>query len=99
MTEREILERQESTGNREYFLVLVGSFLHAYGHGAFALSRATIVTFSSGSLDPASNDYRSVGFSEDTRDWYLFHCRASQQGRVRHYKKHNKMEKMKQHSF
>jgi hypothetical protein len=30
MTEREILERQESTGNREYFLVLVGSFLHVH---------------------------------------------------------------------
>lgn len=41
MTEREILERQEQTDNREYLLVLVGSFLHAYGNGAFALSRAT----------------------------------------------------------
>ena len=41
MTEREILERQEQTGNREYLLVLVGSFLHAYGNGAFALSRVT----------------------------------------------------------
>ena len=41
MTEREILERQEQTDNREYLLVLVGSFLQAYGNGAFALSRAT----------------------------------------------------------
>jgi hypothetical protein len=41
MTEREIIERQELAGNQEYFLVLVGSFLHAYGNGAFALSRAT----------------------------------------------------------
>lgn len=35
------MERQELAGNKEYFLVLVGSFLHAYGHGAFALARAT----------------------------------------------------------
>ena len=35
------MERQEQAGNREYYLVLVGSFLHAYGHGAFALARAT----------------------------------------------------------
>ena len=41
MTEREILERQEQTGNREYLLVLVGSFLQAYGNGAFALARVT----------------------------------------------------------
>ena len=41
MTEREILERQEQTDNREYLLVLVGSFLHAYGNGAFALARVT----------------------------------------------------------
>lgn len=39
MTERDILERQEQTGNRQYYLMLVGSFLHAYGHGAFALAR------------------------------------------------------------
>ena len=63
MTEREILERQESTGNREYFLVLVGSFLHAYGHGAFALSRATIVTFNSDYQDLAYNNNRSNGIS------------------------------------
>lgn len=41
MTEREIIEKQEQTGNREYYLMLVGSFLHAYGNGAFALARAT----------------------------------------------------------
>lgn len=41
MTEREILERQEQTDNREYLLVLVGSFLQAYGNGAFALARVT----------------------------------------------------------
>ena len=29
MTEREILDRQEQTGNREYYLVLIGSFMHA----------------------------------------------------------------------
>lgn len=32
MTEREIIEKQEQTGNREYYLMLVGSFLHAYGN-------------------------------------------------------------------
>lgn len=37
MTERDILARQEQAGNREFFLMLVGSFVHAYGHGAFAL--------------------------------------------------------------
>ncbi|MBQ4386841.1 MAG: hypothetical protein II822_04495 [Prevotella sp.] len=41
MTEKEIIERQELNCNREYFLILVGRFLHAYGNGAFALARAT----------------------------------------------------------
>ena len=41
MTEREILKLQEQTGNQDYYLVSVGSFLHAYGNGAFALARAT----------------------------------------------------------
>lgn len=41
MTEQEILKRQAETGNREFFLMLVGKFLHAYGNGAFALARAT----------------------------------------------------------
>ena len=41
MTEREILDRQEQTGNQQFLLVLVGSFLHAYGNGAFALARVT----------------------------------------------------------
>lgn len=41
MTEQEILKRQEDNGNREFYLMLVGKFLHAYGHGAFALARAT----------------------------------------------------------
>ena len=40
MTEKEVFDLQEQGGNQEYFLILVGSFLHAYGHGAFALSRA-----------------------------------------------------------
>ena len=35
------MDLQEQRGNQEFFLILVGSFLHAYGHGAFALSRAT----------------------------------------------------------
>ena len=41
MTEKEILDKQEQRGNQEFFLIQVGSFLHAYGNGAFALSRAT----------------------------------------------------------
>ena len=39
MTEKEIIERQERSGNEELYLILVGSFLHAYGAGAFALAR------------------------------------------------------------
>ena len=35
MTEKEVFDLQEQGGNQEYFLILVGSFLHAYGHGAF----------------------------------------------------------------
>lgn len=41
MTEKEILEHQQQTDNTEFYLMLVGKFLHAYGHGAFALSRGT----------------------------------------------------------
>jgi len=41
MTEQDILRRQEINGQREYYLMLMGQFYHAYGHGAFALSRAT----------------------------------------------------------
>ena len=41
MTEKEILDLQEQRGNQEFFLIQVGSFLHAYGSGAFALSRVT----------------------------------------------------------
>ena len=41
MTEKEVLDLQQERGNQEYFLILMGSFLHAYGNGAFALSRAT----------------------------------------------------------
>jgi len=41
MTEQEVLTRQESTGNTEFFLILIGRFLHAYGNGAFALARVT----------------------------------------------------------
>ena len=40
MTEKEVLDLQQERGNQEYFLILMGSFLHAYGNGAFALSRA-----------------------------------------------------------
>ena len=41
MTEQEILTRQESSGNTEFFMILIGRFLHAYGNGAFALARLT----------------------------------------------------------
>ena len=41
MSEKEIIQRQQQSGNKEFYLVLVGKFLHAIDHGAFALSRAT----------------------------------------------------------
>ena len=41
MTEQEILTRQEQSGNREFFLILIGRVYHAYGCGAFALARLT----------------------------------------------------------
>lgn len=41
MTEQDVLKQQEENGQKVYFLILIGTFLHAYGHGAFALSRAT----------------------------------------------------------
>ena len=41
MTEQEILKLQENNGNSAFYLMLIGKFLHAYGHGAFALARAT----------------------------------------------------------
>lgn len=39
MTEKDILEKQAQNGNREFYMILVGRFLHAYEGGAFALSR------------------------------------------------------------
>jgi len=41
MTEKEILDKQEAADNREFYLMLIGRFYHAYGNGAFALSRVT----------------------------------------------------------
>ena len=41
MTEKEVLDLQQQSGNQEFYLILIGSFMHAYGNGAFALSRAT----------------------------------------------------------
>lgn len=41
MTEREILQQQEDNGQTTFVMMLVGGFYHAYGHGAFALARAT----------------------------------------------------------
>ena len=41
MTEKEIIDLQEKSGNQVFYLMLVGKFFLAYGHGAFALSRGT----------------------------------------------------------
>jgi len=41
MTEQEILRQQEVNGNQSFYLMLVGKFLHACGHGAFALAKTT----------------------------------------------------------
>lgn len=41
MTEQQVLNQQQQNGEKEFYLILVGSFLHAYGNGAFALGRAT----------------------------------------------------------
>ena len=41
MTEKEILQEQVSNGQTAFYLMAVGMFYHAYGNGAFALSRAT----------------------------------------------------------
>ena len=41
MTEKEILQQQETNGQTAFYLIAVGMFYHAYGCGAFALSRAT----------------------------------------------------------
>ncbi|MBR1541454.1 MAG: hypothetical protein IJ628_02455 [Bacteroidaceae bacterium] len=41
MTEREVLQKQEDNGNQAFYLIQIGTFIHAYGHGAFALARAT----------------------------------------------------------
>ena len=41
MTEKEILQEQETIGQTAFYLIAVGMFYHAYGCGAFALARAT----------------------------------------------------------
>lgn len=41
MTERQIIERQEQSGNKQLLLVLIGGFYHAYESAAYALGRAT----------------------------------------------------------
>ena len=41
MTEKEVLQKQEINGQKAFYLIAVGMFYHAYGCGAFALSRAT----------------------------------------------------------
>ena len=41
MTEKEILQQQESNGQTAFYPIAVGMFYHANGCGAFALSRAT----------------------------------------------------------
>ena len=41
MTEKEILQQQETNGQKSFYLIAVGMFYHAYGCGAFALARTT----------------------------------------------------------
>ena len=41
MTEKEILQQQESSGQTAFYLIAVGMFYHAYDCGAFALAHAT----------------------------------------------------------
>jgi hypothetical protein len=41
MTEKEILQQQETNGQKSFYLIAVGMFYHAYGCGAFALARET----------------------------------------------------------
>ena len=41
MTEKEIIDRQEQNGQREFYLALTGSTLHAYGYGALAMAEVT----------------------------------------------------------
>ena len=41
MTEKEVIQKQEENGQQEFYLIQIGSFIHAYGQGAFALARAT----------------------------------------------------------
>ena len=52
MTEKEILQQQESNGQTAFYLMAVGMFYHAYGCGAFALSRARIVMGTGRPHDP-----------------------------------------------
>ena len=41
MTEKEVIQKQEENGQQEFYLIQIGSFVHAYGQGAFALARTT----------------------------------------------------------
>ncbi len=41
MTEKEVLQKQESNQQTAFYLIAVGMFYHAYGCGAFALARTT----------------------------------------------------------
>lgn len=41
MSEKDIIEKQEQTGNQAFYLIQQGIFFNAYGSGAYALSRAT----------------------------------------------------------
>ena len=52
MTEKEILQQQESNGQTAFYLMAVGMFYHAYGCGAFALSRARIVMGTGTEVNP-----------------------------------------------
>lgn len=41
MKEKDIIDLQKKNGDKEFYLLKVGMFYHAYDCGAFALSRAT----------------------------------------------------------
>ena len=69
MTEQEVLTRQESTGNTEFFLILIGRFLNAYGTGDYTDSDPVMltVTINAGvAVTPTVNDWGSGGDVDGT---------------------------------
>ena len=41
VTEKEVIVRQNMNGQQEFYLLLIGTMLYAYGYGAFALTKMT----------------------------------------------------------